>query len=48
MQIVNGFWKVFGKTGNLVEQKSEWKRILEIPFIKHLRLHDLRRTLGSC
>jgi integrase len=36
-----------GETGHLVEPKSGWKRILERAGIKDLRLHDLRRTLGS-
>lgn len=36
-----------GRTGHLVEPKSGWKRILERAGIKDLRLHDLRRTVGS-
>ena len=36
-----------GETGHLVEPKSGWKRILERAGIQDLRLHDLRRTLGS-
>ncbi len=36
-----------GKTGHLVEPKTAWKRILERAGIENLRLHDLRRTLGS-
>ena len=36
-----------GKTGHLIEPKSGWKRILQRANIKNLRLHDLRRTLGS-
>lgn len=36
-----------GATGHLVEPKSGWKRILERAGIKDLRIHDLRRTLGS-
>ncbi len=36
-----------GKTGHLMEPKMGWKRILERAGIKDLRLHDLRRTLGS-
>lgn len=45
----NGEW-VFpgpGKTGHLVEVKRAWARILERADIKGLRIHDLRRTLGS-
>ena len=36
-----------GKTGHLVEAKAGWKRILKRAGIKNLRLHDLRRSLGS-
>lgn len=36
-----------GKTGHLVEPKSAWRRVLERAGIEDLRLHDLRRTLGS-
>jgi integrase len=36
-----------GKTGHLVEPKAGWKRILQQSGIKNLRLHDLRRTVGS-
>jgi integrase len=36
-----------GKSGHLVEPKSAWKRILQRADIHDLRLHDLRRTLGS-
>lgn len=36
-----------GVTGHLVEPKSGWKRILKRAGIGELRLHDLRRTLGS-
>ncbi len=36
-----------GKTGHLVEPKAAWKHILEKANIKDLRLHDLRRSLGS-
>ncbi len=36
-----------GKTGHLVEPKAGWKRILERASLKDVRLHDLRRTLGS-
>jgi integrase len=36
-----------GRTGHLMEPKAGWKRILERAGIKDLRLHDLRRTLGS-
>jgi integrase len=36
-----------GKSGHLIEPKSAWKRILTRAGIKDLRIHDLRRTLGS-
>lgn len=36
-----------GATGHLVEPKAGWKRILNRAGIKELRIHDLRRTLGS-
>lgn len=36
-----------GVTGHLMEPKAGWKRILDRASIKDLRLHDLRRTLGS-
>lgn len=36
-----------GRTGHLVEPKTAWKRILKAAGLSDLRLHDLRRTLGS-
>ncbi len=36
-----------GRTGHLVEPKKGWVRIKERAGIKDLRLHDLRRSLGS-
>lgn len=36
-----------GRTGHLVEPKNGWKRILQRAGIEDLRIHDLRRTLGS-
>jgi len=36
-----------GRTGHIVEPKSAWARILERANITDLRIHDLRRTLGS-
>ena len=35
------------KTLHLTEPKGAWERILERAKIKNLRVHDLRRTLGS-
>lgn len=35
------------KSGHLIDPKKGWKRILETAGITNLRLHDLRRTLGS-
>jgi len=48
-KIVNAIW-VFpgdGKTGHLVEPKKAWAAILQNAGIEELRIHDLRRTLGS-
>lgn len=36
-----------GRSGHLVEPKKGWVRIKERAGIKDLRLHDLRRSLGS-
>lgn len=36
-----------GKSGHLEEPKKGWNRILERAGIHDLRIHDLRRTLGS-
>ena len=36
-----------GSSGHLIEPKRGWKRILERAGINDLRIHDLRRTLGS-
>lgn len=36
-----------GKTGHFVEPRKAWARLLKRAEIKNLRLHDLRRTLGS-
>jgi len=36
-----------GRTGHLVEPKKAWGRILERAGIDDLRIHDLRRSLGS-
>jgi integrase len=36
-----------GKTGHLLDPKKSWKRILQQADIADLRIHDLRRTLGS-
>lgn len=35
------------KTGHLKEPRKGWERILERAKISDLRIHDLRRTLGS-
>jgi len=35
------------KSGHLEEPKSAWKRILSRANLEDLRLHDLRRTMGS-
>jgi integrase len=36
-----------GRSGHLAEPKTGWARILKRAGIKDLRIHDLRRTLGS-
>ncbi len=36
-----------GKAGHLAEPKKGWQRILERASLSNLRIHDLRRTLGS-
>lgn len=36
-----------GTTGHLADPKKAWQRILKSAEIEDLRLHDLRRTLGS-
>ena len=36
-----------GKSGHLAEPKKGWQRVLERAGIADLRIHDLRRTLGS-
>lgn len=35
------------KTGHLTEPKKAWKKLLERAQLEDLRLHDLRRSLGS-
>lgn len=37
----------FSKSGHIEEPKNAWKNLLERADIKDLRIHDLRRTLGS-
>jgi integrase len=36
-----------GSTGHLIEPKAAWKRVLKEAKLENLRVHDLRRTLGS-
>jgi integrase len=36
-----------GKHGHLAEPKKAWKRIVKAAGLKDIRIHDLRRTLGS-
>ena len=36
-----------GRTGHIVEPKKAWARILKNAGLENLRIHDLRRTLGS-
>ena len=37
----------WGEAGHISETKTAWKRIIDRAQIKDVRLHDLRRTLGS-
>ncbi len=41
------FPSLTSQSGHLEEPKKAWKRILEKANIKDLRIHDIRRTLGS-
>ena len=41
------FYSQTSKSGHFEEPKSAWKRILKRANIENLRLHDIRRTLGS-
>jgi len=46
----NGSLFVFegeGKSGHIVEPKGAWGRILQRSGLENVRIHDLRRTLGS-
>lgn len=36
-----------GESGHLAEPRKGWKRVLERAGLDNLRIHDLRRTLGS-
>jgi integrase len=36
-----------GSTGHLAEPRKAWKRLLDRANITNLRIHDLRRTMGS-
>jgi integrase len=36
-----------GKAGHLVEVRKAWVRICKAAGLENLRIHDLRRTLGS-
>lgn len=36
-----------GETGHLVEPTKGWRRILKAAGLSNLRIHDLRRTMGS-
>ncbi|MBW3599076.1 MAG: site-specific integrase [Planctomycetes bacterium] len=49
-EVANGSPWVFparSRTGHLVEPKTAWARLLDRAGIDDLRIHDLRRTLGS-
>ena len=36
-----------GKTGHMIAPTKAWSRVCEAAGLKNLRIHDLRRTLGS-
>ena len=36
-----------GETGHVVETKDAWKKLLTMAKLKDVRMHDLRRTVGS-
>lgn len=36
-----------GATGHIVEPKNAWRKLMERTALEDLRMHDLRRTLGS-
>lgn len=53
-KIMNAKWvfpgrrsAVTGQIGPMAEPKVAWKKVLDAAGIENLRLHDLRRTLGS-
>jgi len=37
----------YGKTGHMTDPKKGWKRIIDRAGITNLRIHDLRRSMGS-
>ena len=41
------FPSITSQSGHLADPKKAWQRILKEAQIKDLRLHDIRRTLGS-
>ena len=41
------FPSLTSQSGHIEEPKSAWKRIVTAAGIENLRIHDLRRTLGS-
>jgi integrase len=46
-QINNWVFPGTGATGHLIEPKKAWRRVLARAGLENLRIHDLRRTLGS-
>jgi integrase len=49
-RLTNGSAYVFpshGRTGHIMDPKAAWKRILTKAGLEDVRIHDLRRTLGS-
>ena len=41
------FPSLTSKSGHLEEPRKSWRKVLERAGIQNLRLHDIRRTLGS-
>jgi integrase len=47
LQAEHVFPSIVSKSGHLTDPKKAWYRILKEAQVDNLRLHDIRRTLGS-
>ena len=47
LRVLPLYFRETGKSGHLVEPKKGWQQVLARAGIENLRLHDLRRSLGS-